>query len=324
MNMRRLGRFVVQVMLFAVVGLGLALSPASAQEKKTLRISIIPIVDVGPLFAAIQQGYFAEVGLEIDTAPVAGGAAGVPGLIAGAYDVVFTNVVSTALARSQGLPVKIIAPASANGPEPPEGAALLVRKGEGLKSGADFEGKSIAVNTQNNIIWLYVRAWVKKTGGDPSKVTFREVPFPQMLDALRGKQVDGVFVVDPFRTAGQRDPELEQIAWPYHAVQPGASIAQYIVTERFLADNPETVRRFTAALHKGIEWANEHIGTPELNKLIASYTRMTPERIAGMSFRTWPTTVDVDSISKTIELMREHELLKGEVKAEELVLGNTR
>ena len=78
------------------LGAMLGTMPAGAAEK--LRVSIIPINDVTPLFSAIKQGYFAEEGLEIDTAPSAGGAVGIPGLVAGSYDIVYGNVVSMLLA----------------------------------------------------------------------------------------------------------------------------------------------------------------------------------------------------------------------------------
>src|SRR5690349_16293677 len=118
--------------LLALLVVAVLAVPAHAQEKKTLKVSIIPIQDVAPLFAAIKEGYFKQQGLEIDTAPTAGGAIGIPGLMAGAYDIVFTNVVSTVQAKAQGLPVRIIAPASAvgDGAQGPGGAGILVRKGE--------------------------------------------------------------------------------------------------------------------------------------------------------------------------------------------------
>ena len=36
--------------------------------------------------------------------------------------------------------------------------------GSAFKTGKDFEGKRVAVNTRNNIIWLYARAWIQATG----------------------------------------------------------------------------------------------------------------------------------------------------------------
>lgn len=303
----------------AIISLGT--SSVLAQEKAKLRISIIPIVDVAPLFAAIQEGYFRVEGLEIDTAPVMGGAVGVPGLVAGAYDIVFTNVVSTILAKQQGIPIKIIAPASSVPETGPANAGIITRKADGLKAGSDFAGKSLAVNTQNNIIWLYARAWIKKTGGDPSKVIFREVPFPQMLDALRAKQIDAAFAVPPFVHAGLADPLLELVARPYEEVQPRLAVAQYVVTEEFIVKNPGTVKRFSSGLHKGIEWVAKNLNKPEYYRLLSGYTRMSVELLTRMppAAESPPRAVDVQSIAKTIVLMKEHGLLRAEVDPEALV-----
>ena len=301
--------------------------PASAQEKKLLKVSIIPIADVAPLSAAIKEGYFKEQGLEVDTAPTTGGAVGIPGLLAGAYDIVFTNVVSTVQAKEQGLPIKIIAPAShvGDGSQGEGGAGILVRKGEGLKSGADLAGKSLAVNTQKNIIWLYARAWIRKAGGDPSKVVYREVPFPQMVDALRGKRVDAIFAVDPFLTLGKADPALEYIGAPYILVQPNLAVAQYIATEEFIGKHPETIKRFNAALQKGIEWVSKHLGTTELTDLLASYTRINPGLLAKMApLVDPPRRVDLESIRKTMTLMKEHDLLTTGVNADDLLHSTAR
>lgn len=305
----------------------MAVAPAHAQEKKTLKVSIIPISDVAPLFAAVKQGYFREQGLEIDTAPTTGGAVGIPGLLAGAYDIVFTNVVSTVQARAQGLPIKIIAPASAVGEATtgPTGAGILVRSGEGIKSGADLAGKSLGVNNQNNIIWLYARAWVQKTGGDPSKVTYREVPFPQMVDALRGKRVDAVFAVDPFLTLAQGDPAFTFLGSPYLLVQPGLSVAQYVASEEFIAKHPDTLKRFDAGLRKGIEWVSKNLNTPEARELLSSYTKINPALLAKMAPMVEPPrTVDVDSIRKTLALMKEHGLLKSEVDVAKMLHESAR
>ena len=308
--------------LFALLAAAMLAVPAQAQEKKALRVSIIPINDVAPLFAAIKEGYFKQQGLEVDTAPTAGGAVGVPGLMAGAYDIVFTNVVSTVQARAQGLPIKIISPGSAigDGSQGDGGAGILVRKGEGIKTGADLVGKSLAVNTQNNIIWLYARAWVQKAGGDPGKVTFREVPFPQMLDALRTKRVDAVFAVDPFITIAKGDAGLEFLGSPYIAVQPNLSVAQYVATEDFIAKNPETVKRFNAALQMGIGWVNKNLKARALTDLLASYTKISPEMLAKMAQPAEaPTKVDLESIRKTVTLMKAHGLVTGDVAAETLL-----
>ena len=191
---------------------------AAAADLEKIRVSIIPINDVAPLFIAIQNGYFRDLGLEVDTTPSAGGAAGIPGLIGGSFDIVYGNVVSVLLAAQQGLDVKVIAAGTkVAGPET-DTTPIIVRSDSGIKNGKDLEGKSIAVNTRNNVIWLYARAWIKATGGDPDKVAFKEIPFPQIEDALRQQRVDAAFLVAPFsivsRQKGGPDRDRQSLFGP--------------------------------------------------------------------------------------------------------------
>jgi NitT/TauT family transport system substrate-binding protein len=166
---------------------------------------------------------------------------------------------------------------------------------------------------------------VQKAGGDPDKVTYREVPFPQMLDALRGKRVDAVFSVDPFNAIAKADPGLEYIGSPYNAVQPGLSVAQYVATEDFIAKNPETLKRFNAALHMGISWVNKNLKSKELQDLLAGYTKINPELLAKMAQPgEAPSKVDVESIRKTMVLMKAHDLLTGDVNVDALLAPSAR
>ena len=77
----------------AIMGLGL--SPTMAADAPTVvHVSIIPIYSVAPHFAADAQGYFAAENIAVTTQPVQTGAVGIPGLISGAFDVLYTNTVS--------------------------------------------------------------------------------------------------------------------------------------------------------------------------------------------------------------------------------------
>lgn len=295
---------------------------AQAQEKTKLRVSVIPIVDVAPLYAAQKQGYFAEEGLEVDTAPVSGGAAGIPGLVGGAYDFVFTNTVSLAQAVAQGLDVKIVAPGSDVRNEAPDIAGIFALADSGIKSGADLNGKTLAVNNRNNNIWLYAREWVEQTGGDVNKVTMREIPFPQMADAVRRKQVDAAFTVEPFFSTSVKDGSLVAVGFPYIVVQPGMNVAQYVATGEFVAQHPETVTRFKRALKKGAQWVNDNADQPAFGELIASYTKLQPEMVQSLALAKAPVSLSAESVQKTLDLMKKHGLLETPLSASALIYGD--
>ena len=303
----------VAVMAVTMGSHGLAL----AQTK--LKVTYLPTLDATPLFIGIEKGYFKEQGLEITPIPVAGGAAAIPGLMAGSYDILYGNIVSTLLARQQGLKVLVVG-AGTKQFEDVGGTGLIARKADQFKSGKDLEGKTVAVNTRNGVIWLYARAWVAKTGGDPGKVTFREVPFPQMNDALRGKQVDAAFQIPPFFDMAVSTGEIDVIGEPYKDVQPGVEIGQYVATEDFYNKNRELIAKFRRGLSKGVAFFNANQKNPETIRVIAATTKLQPEMISKMDLGRLPDVIDPAMLARTAALMKENGLLSAEIDVKSLVV----
>ena len=304
----------------AVMGLFIVANHrAAAADLEKVRVSLIPINDVAPLFVAMKNGYFRDLGLEIDTTPTQGGAAGIPGLIGGSFDVVYGNVVSVLLASQQGLDVKVIAAGTKAALRETDTTPIIVRSDSGIKSGKDLEGKSISVNTRNNVIWLYARAWIKATGGDPDKVTFKEVPFPQVEDALRQQRVDAAFLVAPFSVVALQKPGLTAIANPYSDIQPGVDVGQYITTGKLLSTKPEMIKKFVTGLRKGAEWFNANRKSEELLTVISGYTKTDASILKSVALPEAPLQSDLPQVKKTMDLMIENKLLPGPVDLSKII-----
>jgi NitT/TauT family transport system substrate-binding protein len=302
----------------ALAGLGgafalLNIRAAGAAEPVQLHVSIVPIFDVAPLFAATEQGFFAAEDISVTTQAVQGGVVGIPGLVAGSYDVCYTNSISAVVALERGIDLRIVALGAPNGPTPPDAAGLLKRKGDPHRTGKDLEGKTLGVNARRDIQWLICRAWVKATGGDPDKVDFREVPVPQALDALKTKQVDAALVLDPFLTIGLGSPDFELLAWPFNVVLPNMRTAMWVVTGQTADTKPELVTRFVRGFRKGVAWVNDNLGKEPYLKLVSSYTRIDPNLVQKMHVPPALATTDLGPIKEMIALMREHGLLTKDI-----------
>jgi NitT/TauT family transport system substrate-binding protein len=276
-------------------------------------------MDTAPLQVGIVKGFFAAEGLEIDTTPTTGGAAGLPALAAGQMHIAFSNIISIILAVKQGLGFQVIAAANTTGDAPPDPAALLGLKGTSIRTGKDLEGKRLAVNTRNNIVWLYARAWVQATGGNPDAVTYLEVPFPQMVDALRGGRVDAVFAGQPFLSAALDTGNFTVIGWPYNAVRKHIPVAQYAASKSYIDQNPGVIERFARAYGKSADWANENRNTPEWSRIVSAYTRLAPEQLKSIQMPPYPKTVDPGAVDAVVELMRQHGLYQGAFDARSLL-----
>ena len=309
MNATSLKRLFLMV-TFAITGMMASMAWAQSPPTK-IRVSTIPIIDTAPLQVGIAKGFFAAEGLEIDTTPTAGGAMGLPALAAGQVQITFSNIISVVLGAKQGLGFEVIAAGSNTGDKTPDLAALVAKKGSAIKTGKDLEGKRVAVNTRNNIIWLYARAWVQATGGNPDAVTYQEVPFPQMVDAVKGDRVDAAFVVEPFLSAGVASDSVSIVGWPYNAVQKRIPVSQYVATKTFITQNPGVIDRWVRAYNKSVDWTNQNQGSEEWTKIIAAYTRLAPEQIRSLSLPPYEKTVDAASIDIVVEQMRKNKMIEG-------------
>jgi NitT/TauT family transport system substrate-binding protein len=308
----------LQVATLTISGL-LALTTSAQAQTTKIRVSTIPIIDTAPLQVGIAKGFFAAEGLEVDTTPTAGGAMGLPALAAGQVQITFSNVISVVLGAKQGLGFEIIAAGSNTGEKTPDLAALIAKKGSTIKTGKDLEGKRVAVNTRNNIIWLYARAWVQATGGNPDAVTYLEVPFPQMVDAVKGDRVDAAFVVEPFLSAGVASDAVSIVGWPYNAVQKRIPVSQYVATKTFISQNPGVIDRWVRAYNKSVDWTNQNQGSEEWTKIIAAYTRLAPEQIRSLSLPPYEKTVDPASIDMVVEQMRKNKMIEGPFESKALL-----
>ncbi|PZW44758.1 NitT/TauT family transport system substrate-binding protein [Humitalea rosea] len=289
-----------------LAALPLAAPPLLGQNLTKLRVSVIPVLDVAPLHAAIREGYFAAEGIEIDTSTTTGGATGLPGLIAGQFQVTFSNTVSILLGVREGLDFRFVSGASRGAMTPPDIFAVMAKKGSGIRSGKDLEGKRIASNTRNNIVWLRGMAWVEKTGGDWHRVTTVEVPFPQMADALAGGRIDAAILSEPF-VAGAlatHGDTLERIGWPISETAPGGTNAQYVAMKDELNAHGEVFDRFGRALHRGVDWVNARLTDPVLLELIAGFSRVPIERLRQVALPAYPKGVTPGELDDLLVSMK--------------------
>jgi len=286
---------------------------ALAADLPLLHVSMVPIFVVAPHVVADRMGWFAAEGIAVTTQPVQSGNIGIPGLVSGSFDILYSNSVAVLTALERGIDLRIIAEGTRIPEKPPVPAALLQRKGGSMHIGKDLEGKTIGVATKFDIQWLIAQEWVKMTGGDASKVSYREMPLPSMLDALAGGQVDAVMGVDPFLTVGLGDPRFELLAWAQSDVMPGMPSSLWVITGQSAQSKPDLIRAYLRGFYKGADWVNQHLLDADYLKLVASYTKTDPALLAKMAVSKQPIGVDPKQIERVAALMRENGLLKSDI-----------
>jgi len=151
-NVRRLLAVALAAALGLLTACGGGGGGAAPDEPVTLRVGVIPIADVAPLYLGMKMGFFDQEKLTIEPQQFAGGAEILPAVQSGDLQIGFSNTTSTLIAASKGLPVRIIAQGVQEGATEPESwTHLFVRPDSGIQAPKDLEGKTIAINTLQNI-----------------------------------------------------------------------------------------------------------------------------------------------------------------------------
>ncbi len=295
------GRKLRMPMLAAVAAAALSaptIDAARAADK--ISVAVIPIADCAPIYLGKAKGFFAKQNLDVELSTQGGGAAIIPGVLSGQLQFGFSNVPSLLIAQTKGLQFIGIAPgASSSGERGHDFSAIIAPGDSPIKNAKDLEGKTVAVNNLNNIGDTSVRAGVRAAGGDPKKVKFIEVPFPDMPAAIADHRIEAGWVVEPFLTiALSRGAKV--VDWNLVDVAPKMMIAVYFTSAKYAKYNPDMVKRFKAATTESLAYAESH--TDEVRQIIPTYTRITPEIAAKITLPKWPTEMNRQSTQAIADL----------------------
>ncbi|MFJ6505992.1 ABC transporter substrate-binding protein [Streptomyces sp. NPDC091879] len=281
---------------------------ASSGGTTTVKLGVIPIVDVAPVYLGQKKGFYAKHGLKLSLTTAQGGAAIVPGVVSGQFQFGFSNMTSLMVAQSNNVPVRAIANGAAStGVTGKDFGAITVKKGSAISSPKQLEGKKVAVNTLKNINETAVRESVRKAGGDPAKVKFVELAFDQMPAALDSGQIDAAMVVEP-ALATVRSQGATEIASSLVDVAKDLTVAMYFTSNQYAQQHPDTVKKFQAATAESLAYADTH--PDEVRAIVTTYTKIPAAVLAKVTLPKWPAGANRASIEALEQLGRQDGLFK--------------
>jgi NitT/TauT family transport system substrate-binding protein len=284
--------------LLASLLLLLAAPPVRAQNADTvsLKVGVLSVVDVAALYLGIQKGFFREERLDVEPVTTRSGATIIPAVVTGDDQIGFSNFISLILATARGLPLQtIIAGSQAANGSAHEPGAVVVTAASPIHTYKDLEGKTIAVNSLNNLGDTTIRVVLDRHGVDITKVKFIEIPFPEMPPALKAGRVDAIWVNEPFQTIAANDGD-RVLFKNYEEYDPKLTIAVYFTTKAYAAQHPDVVGRFARAMAKSMGYAAAH--PADVRAILPSYTGLEPALAGSISINGWGTTINMASIER--------------------------
>jgi NitT/TauT family transport system substrate-binding protein len=179
-------------------------------------------------------------------------------------------------------------------------------------------GKTVAVNTLNNIAEVVVKASLQKSGVDPNDVKLREVDFPEMAAALSKGDVDAAFLIEPFVTTARQAGD-RIVDYSYVTTEPNLQVGAYAVSRKFAEENPDAVKRYRAAVGETATYLMAH--QSEFRTFLAKQAKTPPKLAKTMELPTFTTKLNTASMQKTAGLVQQFGLVKGAIKVDDLTGG---
>jgi NitT/TauT family transport system substrate-binding protein len=281
----------------------------TTEELTPIKVGILPLSGLAPLWYGIDEGYFEEEGLEVTTEIGEGGAALTPAVLNDDYQFAIGEYVSTMQARENDVGIQVVSNLTNGADEPDQGInALLVKSDSGIESVEDLAGKTIAVNGLGGVDDVTIKAILDDNGVDPESVEFTEVPFPDMNAAVEAGQVDVASQPEPFVTLGEQSG-LVNLLDPYYEAVPSMPLGLVFASEEWLADNPDLADAFTRALQRSIDASSDE---EAMKEVIVANTDIDAELVEEIALDHWDAEVNREGLETLADLSVRYGVLEAD------------
>jgi NitT/TauT family transport system substrate-binding protein len=255
---------------------------APAVEPTTVKVGVLGVLAEAGHYLALERGYFAEEGLQIEYVPFDTGARMVSALGADQLDV-GAGGVSAGLfnAVARGVGIRVVAPQSsyAAGRSP---GYLVVRR-ELVESGQvrdypDLRGRTLGLNARASVN-DYIASLAAERGGFPlAELNMVEMGFGEQVTALANAAIDVAILAEPLATVvAERGTGVK---WRELAdLEPGLQVTVLLYSPGFSTERAAVARRWMIAYLRGVrDYMDALIHGKDRDRMIDALVKHTPNK----------------------------------------------
>ena len=208
-----------------------------------------------PMYAAIEEGYFEENGIELDLVTGFGADKVMTAVLSGEADIGFMGPETTVYTFNEGTTDPVINFAQLT---QRAGNFLVAREECSNFSWKDLKEKEVLGGRAGGMPEMVFEYILKQNGIDPSEVKIdQSIDFGSTAAAFAGGKAEYTVEFEPSATALEQEGTGHVIASlgvdsgyvPYTAFSAKSS---------YITENPQVIQAFTDALQEGMEYVNSH------------------------------------------------------------------
>lgn len=202
-------------------------------------------------WVAKDKGFFEDAGFDVEIKPGQGTGGVIPAVAGGRAQFAPIDLTGGILQMSSGQAKGFVAVAAI---QQRTMAAIATTEGQDIAVPKDLEGKRLA-DTPGSVVRNLFPTYARLAGVEAAKVTWVNGEAQTLMGTLASGSVDGIgqFVVG--RPTIEAVTKKKAVLLPYSAVMPDLYGNVLITSTEIAEQKPEMVKRFTAALLKGLEYS---------------------------------------------------------------------
>ena len=256
--MKKFLSFTLVLLLFLSTLTGCGAKDTSGLTKVTLS-EVAHSIFYAPMYVAIEEGYFAEEGIDLELVTAFGADKVTTAVISGEADIAFMGSESTIYVHKQNADDPLINFAQLT---QRAGNFIVAREPMDNFKWQDLKGSEVLGGRKGGMPQMVFEYVLKKHGIDPKKdlKIDQSIDFGSTAAAFSGGKGDFTVEFEPSATA----LETEGAGFVVASLGEASGYVPYTAfsaKKSFLEANPELIQSFTNALQKGMDYVNNH--TPE-------------------------------------------------------------
>jgi NitT/TauT family transport system substrate-binding protein len=279
-----------------------------AQADTKIVLGYTGISDFAAAYVAKEEGFFKKYGLDVELQLITLTSNIPPSLQSDSIQIGGVAPSVLLQAAAGGLDLVAIAGASlsdSNSANP----GIVVKNGSFIRTPQDFIGSKIGVPGLGGALHVLTRRWLTFKGVDYRKVTFIEVPFPQMNDVLKGGTIDAAVVADPFMSRIAQSGVGTVLVNLSKELPDGFAVLLYASTREWANKNHIALDNFRKAIAEAVSFAEKN---PQLMRTdIGKYVKVPPPVLATLPMPRLAADISPERLNFWIGAMQQQGMFKG-------------
>lgn len=244
------------VFLLVLTAVGAAGCGKGESSSQPLRVALLPVLDTLPVHVALEEGYFADHGVEVEIVPVSSAPERDQLIAAGEADGMLNEIVSTMFANQDEVRVRIVRTARAARTDAPL-FRILAAENSGIVSVEDLKGVDIGIS-EGTVIEYVTDRMLQEEGFAAAEIAKIPVPkIPDRLALLGAGEIQAAVLPDPLASLAVQQGArviIDDSSYPRYG------LSTFTFRADITADRPDAVAAFLAGVEQAVTAINSDPG----------------------------------------------------------------